>query len=357
MNKNTILLAILLLLSLIFGVLAVPNYEQEWVNRLFELISIVFAGGASVSLAFNINYTKNVLTNEIRIVNNSPDKSENFQKQSANQIINNYYGGSFYPEDGDFSKMPNKANQDNGTALELFNSFTDNFKNMCEEWEKNNLEKIVEKVRTKMEKEHSENLTRGEFLKKFLEEGKNISDEKIQELWSDIFIYELNNKNGIHLRTLEILKNITSDEAELFKYISPFVFVDLYFYDCFKDNGPSLFQITRMADIGIFKQAYTLAWSPTVNPNSVEYLGNEEYAIIIENKTNSNVELNLPVYVLTEAGSQLYQSLKCAVSFNNIQSITKYVKRKAPKQKVSLRRIANIVDGKPIFEEKEVELD
>lgn len=354
MKKYSIILIISLLISAAFGIAAVFYYENEIISKILNLFSILFAGGTSISVAFNLNYTKTTLTSEIRQINNSLNKVDNGQNQVANQIINYYFGGPVYPKNGDFSALPNQANQDNGTALEVFNSYKENFKAMCDEWEKNNLEKIADKVKEKMDKENLRDLTRGEFLKKYLEEGRNVSDETIQDLWSNIFVYEIKHKNSIHLRTLEVIKNITAEEAQLFKKISPYIFCGLYFYECFSNDKPSLFDITKLADIGIFKQTYILTWNLKIDKNSSEQLSDEEFVLIIDNKFNAPVNISMPVYVLTDVGLQLYRSLNCKVSLDNIKQIARTIKKKYLDITVSLQKTASINGNEATTETEEI---
>lgn len=62
-----------------------------------------------------------------------------------------------------------------------------------------------------------------DWFLRFFESAGNISNENMQLLWARVLAGEVVSPEGFSLRTLDILHNITSKEAELFLKLMPFV--------------------------------------------------------------------------------------------------------------------------------------
>ena len=58
-----------------------------------------------------------------------------------------------------------------------------------------------------------------DWFMRFYEIVGNISDEKVQDIWAKIMAGEINNPNSYSLKTIDILKNIGKQEAELFSNV------------------------------------------------------------------------------------------------------------------------------------------
>jgi hypothetical protein len=68
----------------------------------------------------------------------------------------------------------------------------------------------------KNEKEVSEESVNEDWANRFFEYAEDISNEEMQNLWGKILAGEVKRPNSYSLRTLELLKNITKIEAEVF---------------------------------------------------------------------------------------------------------------------------------------------
>jgi len=54
-----------------------------------------------------------------------------------------------------------------------------------------------------------------DWFVRFFEDAGNISDEKMQEIWAKVLAGEIKQPGSFSLRTLEVLRNLSSDEAEI----------------------------------------------------------------------------------------------------------------------------------------------
>lgn len=164
-----------------------------------------------------------------------------------------------------------------------------------------------------------------DWVLNFFENAGYISDEHIQEIWSKILIGEIKNPNTYTLRTLNILKNMTSFEANLYEKIIPFIFYEKenpFIYndtELLEKYGLEFNELIKLEDCGLI----SLNVGVSINFKDIKnYIYNNNYAILI------NGEKNLGIYRITESGKQILNLIK-----NNICSNDKYFLEIAQKLK------------------------
>ncbi len=77
-----------------------------------------------------------------------------------------------------------------------------------------------------------------EFLNRWRNEAKFIAEETAQAIWGRILSAEIKSPNSVSIRTLEVLKCLTREEAEAFREACRFVFFDEYLLDSTVDGNP-----------------------------------------------------------------------------------------------------------------------
>lgn len=76
-----------------------------------------------------------------------------------------------------------------------------------------------------------------DWLNRFLNVSQDVSEEQMQEVWGKVLAGEVNNPGSFSLRSLELLKNLSQEEAELFrKYVQYRVTVDDDYFYVFPNN-------------------------------------------------------------------------------------------------------------------------
>lgn len=155
-----------------------------------------------------------------------------------------------------------------------------------------------------------------DWVLNFFNNAGNISDEHIQKIWSKILIGEIKNPNTYTLRTLNILKNMTSFEANLYEKIIPFIFYEKenpFIYndiELLEKYGLEFNELIKLEDCGLI----SLNVGVSINFKDIKnYIYNKNYVIVI------NGEKNLGIYRITESGKQILNLIK-----NNICSNDKY---------------------------------
>ena len=181
-----------------------------------------------------------------------------------------------------------------------------------------NIEAIIEKAYNEFDNEEyiTDEKVDQDWVFNFFDNAGNVSDENIQEIWSKILIGEIKNPNTYTLRTLNILKNITSFEANLYEKLIPFIFYEKENPFIYNDTkllekyGLEFNELIKLEDCGLI----SLNIGVSINFKEIEnYIHNNNYVIVI------NGEKNLGIYRITESGKKILNLIK-----NNICSNDKY---------------------------------
>lgn len=122
------------------------------------------------------------------------------------------------------------------------NSDFDLLRPMMEENEKNLLASLgiaYERIQSEPDiPEYSENEIPSQTLfNRWRHEAQFISEKELQQLWGNILAEEIIRPGSISLRTLDVLKNVSMAEAEIFSELCDYVIDDQYFLSVWKfDN-------------------------------------------------------------------------------------------------------------------------
>lgn len=179
-----------------------------------------------------------------------------------------------------------------------------------------NIDAIISQTYDKLEKEEnvtSEPVDR-DWLFNFFDIVGNISDEKIQEIWSSILAGEIKFPHTYTLRTLNTLKNISTYEANLFEKIIPFIFYEHenpFLYnniEILKEYGLTFSELLILEDCGLINLNGTI---------SIDFKGGKN--IIYSDKHLLCIcgKAKIGVYTITESGKQIINLIKGTIPSND----------------------------------------
>ena len=115
-----------------------------------------------------------------------------------------------------------------------------------------------------------------DWMNRFLNIAEDISDNELQELWARVLAGEVKHPKSYSLRTLEVLKNISKEEAEII--VKNAVFVYEMKYLCIEDFAVNLNDKIILDDIGIVC-GEDLIHTETVFKNSIFFVVNPSMRI------------------------------------------------------------------------------
>ncbi len=170
-----------------------------------------------------------------------------------------------------------------------------------------------------------------DWTARFFNGVQDVSSEDMRKLWAKVLSGEVEEPGRTSLRTLDILKNLTKEDARNFRDICNFVIHDFVFYpDEFQTGHPNL-SYSKM----IFLQETGLVYhssflSNTIHFNKRDYSRRfmyQHWILKISSKDNQK-KIEVPVDLLTGPGRELCRIVECTVRMDYLQIFAKFLQEK-----------------------------
>ncbi|HEY4617587.1 MAG TPA: DUF2806 domain-containing protein [Flavobacterium sp.] len=170
-----------------------------------------------------------------------------------------------------------------------------------------------------------------DWTTRFFNIAENISDEEMQLLWGRILAGEIKQPKSFSLRTLELLKNLSKEEAEVFTKFSNLKIktagTSLIFNH---DNGDFLeneFGIKftdrlLLAELGLISSENNLEYSffATEENERINYIGYGSKGIFLHRPKNTPKQ-SVQVLVFTKTGAELSKLIEPEININYLKKI------------------------------------
>lgn len=173
-----------------------------------------------------------------------------------------------------------------------------------------------------------------DWITRFFDTVENISNESLQMLWAKILAGEIKKPNTYSLRTLELLKNLSFKDAELFSKIgnlsiqnqtrtTTFIMSNK---DTLEKFGINFSEILSLQDLDLIHPSSLLSYTIKEQANdTLIYLFYGKDLIKIDLKKNTKI--NVPSYSLTSIGVELLSLVERVRNDLYIQEFVKEVKK------------------------------
>lgn len=165
-----------------------------------------------------------------------------------------------------------------------------------------------------------------EWSARFFDYAQDICEEEAQIIWGKILTEEVANPGKFFKRTLSILRNIEPFEAKWFVDICPFVLQNCFIlsYIVIQNHYPAN-QFQSLIDCGLIN---SINCGFTLNENTMEIHGKTQSIKFILPQTGYMPQINMGnVYVLTDAGSQLYKITLCQTDQAYLIRLKEHIER------------------------------
>ena len=187
------------------------------------------------------------------------------------------------------------------------------------------------------EKEVSNEPVNSDWATRFFDIVQDISDNEMQLLWGKILAGEIKRPQSYSLRTLEILRNMTKEEAELFQKVAQFTITkqdqDVSFLlssnnNLIKQWIPYCY-IAKLIEIGLIQPSDNIRsnYSPnyTSNINKI-FLIYGNIVVIIYQMPNASF-FSFPVRLLTTSGKELARLISITPNVDYIKELASIIKQ------------------------------
>lgn len=227
----------------------------------------------------------------------------------------------------------------------------------------NNIDTVVEEAAHNLEgKQVSEEPVSMDWSARFFGIVQDVSQEEMRMLWSKVLAGEIEKPSSFSMRTLETLRNISSEEAKLFEKVAPFILEqkDFFIYndsEALKSLGVHYIDLAKLIECGLLQPGVFVTKNYTSNPDK------ESVACILCGKKvllvkfpQASKEIDLPVILLSQAGCELYSLLDSEVNMDYVQLVAKHFKHENPAVKVEYSEVISVADGLVRYKTPVVEL-
>ena len=183
------------------------------------------------------------------------------------------------------------------------------------------------------EKDVSKEPVNPDWAIRFFDIVQDVSDNEMQLLWGQILAGEIKQPKSYSLRTLETLRNMTKEEAELFQKVAHFVLVqgEAFLFtsdDVMEKFGVNYSNIAKLIEIGLIQPGEFVKRNySSNNTKDVKYgiiYGN--IVIIIDLKANSP-KVSFPIKLLTTPGKELVKLINIHPNVDYIKELARTIKK------------------------------
>ena len=183
-----------------------------------------------------------------------------------------------------------------------------------------------------MNEDASKQILDFDWFMRFYDAVGNISKEELQDLWGKVLAGEIAKPKACSLRTLDIIRNLSVDEAESFnkicRYIIPGKTASFMFSAGFSEGrdgnekcnaymraqGLNYYDtVIPLVEAGLVTQDHDLAYY-FEDGNELEF-HNKKYCCVIKANTDDTVFLNEDALFLTTSGSELFSVISTQSDF------------------------------------------
>lgn len=179
-----------------------------------------------------------------------------------------------------------------------------------------NIEKVIHFAKDELEQEESVSGEKvdPDWITRFMNSIEDISDEEMQKIWGKILAGEVKRPKSFSLRTLECIKNLSQQEAQLFHKVLPYLIHvgnDVFLPrddELLESFGINFGEILKLEDCGLIVSSHSLILTFTLRSADDQLcISNDTDTVILfeaEGEAN-DVEVVFNQYKLTMAGQEL----------------------------------------------------
>lgn len=183
-----------------------------------------------------------------------------------------------------------------------------------------------------------------DWATRFFDIVQDISDEEMQKLWAQILAGEIKRPKSYSLRTLEVLRNMTKDEAEIFQKVAQFALVQIKDREAFiysdkfvlKEFDVTYSDIIKLVEIGLLQaddSTTTNIYSDNKSDKKIELVYGDVLIVIFQK--NNAEKISFPVRLLTTAGRELINLISFTSNIDYIKYLATRIKNNNVKMSYS----------------------
>lgn len=224
-----------------------------------------------------------------------------------------------------------------------------------------NIESVVLKAQEVLENETqcSSEPVNPDWLTRFFNCVEDISNEQMQEIWGKILAGEVKQPKSFSLRTLETLRNLRKEEAELFKKYSPLIItnqLDNYYLAGIENENYKM----RIVDALLLQNCgllncNELRMTRSILPHEKQiWWMTDSYVVIIVNDGDKKVDFQLSVFLLSNVGKELFNVIRDEPTLYELKIVVDQVRKENKLLKCNIYQKLSANNGEITYVDKSV---
>ena len=270
--------------------------------------------------------------------------------QDVRYILGNQIKQLDISQNGNTQKRIDIASTDSNSIEEIHQLYDHTCARMIwqEMKKQKNIESVVEKTKTLLEKENniSEEKVDEDWINRFFNSVQDISNEKMQILWSKILAGEIKVPNTFSLRFLDAMTKVSQEEAQLFEKYSLHMIKMNSRIAIIRDEQFGKEHNISYDDILVLQECNLIDANPLLSLTYSGSTSNETLAILQYNdkciivQATDNKSISIPVYQLTRLGKELYHIINVKFDNDYFRDVAKYLANHNKDKIVTLHTIS-----------------
>ncbi|WP_195338198.1 DUF2806 domain-containing protein [Alistipes onderdonkii] len=165
-----------------------------------------------------------------------------------------------------------------------------------------------------------------DWVNRFFNIVEDISDDTLHDMWGRILAGEVKSPNSYSLRTLDLLKNITKEEAELFIKASQYYVAHNFI--CTEELFLSMHETLLLGETGLINsEELTKDWNVEAN-SRLEILIDNATLMILHNDKNTTIRCSTSVKKVSKAGIEILTLIEKPDRTEFYNALAKFFKAK-----------------------------
>lgn len=172
-----------------------------------------------------------------------------------------------------------------------------------------------------------------DWTTRFFDIVQDVSDDEMRLLWGQILAGEIKQPKSYSLRTLELLRNMTKEEAELFRKVSQFTLRqgDVFLFSAdgvLEKFGISYSAISKLIEIGLLQPGDFVTKNYPSQKTKDRMIGivYGNLVIITNQKATANT-ISIPIRLFTTSGKELARLISITPNIDYIKEFATTIKQ------------------------------
>lgn len=198
--------------------------------------------------------------------------------------------------------------------------------------------------------------TKIDWINIYFEKAKNTSDIYMQSIWAKVLVKEMSVSGSFSFKTLDVLKNMTSDDFRLFEKLCGIQFNGCILQGDNTETRIPWMEQLRLRELGLINLDSSKRWHtvPSGGYNSIMDIS-RALIIVLKNDSEQEISVEYNIYYLSSAGTELLPTATYEAQNDYFIEFAKKIKDEYKgKVKVSLHAIIAMEDNQCQYEKSDL---